>query len=201
MFPRLAAILMIVVVLFGCTSESRYGPPSYLKRAPIIGIVANESQQVVDVVSGGAAEDAGVREGDILLDMTWIPDLTPVVLTPLATGTAIPAEGADAASVDGGAILTPPPTTPILDATAVAQITPLPAPTIPPEQYVETSTIPFTEPIRIITLISNGLPLKLRVQRGSETVELTVVPNYVLFRNPTPGENTPTPIPETFYVY
>jgi hypothetical protein len=68
---------------------------------------------------------------------------------------------------------------------------------------IEKETVPFTPEnvSRIHGLAEYGVPLKLRVQRGDQVLELTVTPTTGASRyvTPAPGAPTPTPISSAYY--
>jgi hypothetical protein len=77
-------------------------------------------------------------------------------------------------------------------------------PLTPVASYVEKEPIPFTEWERIMSLVGIGVPLKLRLLRGEQVVELTITPGGYKALPPLPaGEVRPTvtPLPEMYYYY
>lgn len=223
MFVRALLMGMVIVSVAGCfaapTFESPLAtppsksplttPPSTatpLATSPLIGVaessvgkglgvVLDETLRVVEVMSGGAADAAGILVGDILLDAAWIPDAppelvpTPTPLPPLVV--TVPA-GMTVVDTDGRVVSA---------GEALTLPAPIPAPTLPPEQYIELGTVPFSDRARIMNLIPYGVPIKVRLQRGGEILELIVVPTTLAYQPRASGSATPTPLPATFYFY
>jgi hypothetical protein len=186
---RLSITLLVVLVVAGCTGTPRYGVSEASFAAPVLGIVTDDQLRVVEVIPNSAAEQAGVQVGDVLLDLTWIPSATPI-----PAETVVVPEAAGGVALDANA-------TPIADGEVVTEPLPIPAPTILPEQYIEQGTVPFTDAPRIISLAGYGFPLKLRLQREGEVLELTITASTSVYHPLAPGEGTPTPIPTSYYYY
>jgi hypothetical protein len=185
-------IIILVIVLLaaaGCASGNGMTSPLFAPApaaafaAPQMGIVADENLRVVEVLSGQAAEAAGLQVGDILLDLTWIPSDAPAYVP----------EGSDTILVDAFGSPVPLP------------LMPLSVPAIPPpvESYIEKDTVPFTDIGRIISLVAVGVPLRLRLLRDNQVLELVVTPGGWRERPHAPGEILPTvtPLPLTYYYY
>ena len=115
---------------------------------------------------------------------------------------------------EGGAVQSSPlPTpTPILTPTVVQPISVLVLPGNRPYQppvgpraadVIEKDTVSFTaeNTRRIHGLAAYGVPLKLRIQRGDQVMELTITPTDPASRyvEPPPGAPTPTPISSAHY--
>jgi hypothetical protein len=165
----------------GAMTSPLFAPaPAAAFRAPEIGLIADDGLRVVEVELGSAAETAGLQVGDILLDLTWIPSDAP----------AYEPEGSDTSLLD-----------------AFGSPVPLPpgAPAIPPpvESYIDKDTVLFTEVRRIKSLATYGVPLRLRLMRGDQLLELVVTPTVPSPRPHAPGEILPTvtPLPPTYYYY
>lgn len=201
MKTRTAVRVLSVFILGGLAvagCANRPGITSASFRAPEIGVVADEKLRVVELWPGSAAEKAGLQVGDILLDLTWIPSDAPAYAP---EGSDVVYPDATAAPVDGEAAL---------DATAgdifISPVLPTPAAPVPPpvEAYIDKDTVPFTEMRRIKSLVTYGVPLRLRLMRGDQVLELTIVPAVP---PPLPslasGEIRPTitPLPPTYYYY
>lgn len=216
MSVRLSIMMLLVLALVGCTGTPQYGGTAASSVAPVLGVVTDEKLQVVEVVSGGAAEHAGIQRGDILLDLTWIPtgtleplvtaipSATPDLAIPSATlfpaVTSSPSETVIALPGPAGSIAMDTNGTPIEGSELLTPIA-IPAPTIPPEQYIEREAVPFTDSTRISSLVGRGFPLKLRLQREGEILDITIIASTGVFHPLAPGEGTPTPIPDTYYYY
>jgi hypothetical protein len=162
-------------------------------------VTANENLQVIQVEPGSAAEKAGVQVGDILLDLTWIPSDAPAYSPESSdvvyTDTARIEDATEAMTDTLAAGIAPISilATPVLPV-AVAPIPP------PVESYIETETVPFTDSVRIISLAGVGVPLKLRLQRGDQVLELTITPTPRVGHPLAPGEPTRTPVwPPNYY--
>lgn len=198
---RIAVIVLGIFVLTalavaGCANS--FGTASASFPAPEIGVVADEKLRIIELWPGSAAEAAGLQVGDILLDLTWIPSDAPAYVP----------EGSDTVHLD--AVTVPADGAALVDAgTGDAFVSPILAdsvPAIPPpvESYIEKDTVPFTESDRIGALTVYGVPLHLRLMRGDQVLELTIVPTV---RSPRPslasGEIMPTvtPLPPTYYYY
>jgi hypothetical protein len=77
-------------------------------------------------------------------------------------------------------------------------------PVTPVASYVEKEPVPFDAEERIHSLVGIGVPLKLRLLRGDQVLELTISPEGPKALPPLPsGEVRPTvtPLPETYYYY
>lgn len=200
MKTRIAVIVLVTLgvsmpIIAGCVGISQETSGSFV--APLIGVIANENLQIVEIIPGSAAEKAGLQVGDILLDLTWIPSDAPAYLpkesdvvnsdTTIAT---IEGEGA----------------TDSIDSTSNSpalpdSVTPIPPPV---ESYIDKDTVPFNESDRIGALTVYGVPLTLRLMRGEQVLELTIVPTVLPpLPSLTPGEIRPTltPLPPTYYYY
>lgn len=193
-----------------------YGAASYV--APALGMWADVDLRVVGINYGSAAAAAGVQVGDVLLDLTWIPsDAFPY--TPLEPGIVAIMDSSfpPGTVITGGTVITNyvigPDGQPLFDSPLLP---PWMGPDAPPEMplavhpvtpvasYVERKPIPFTEWERIMSLVGIGVPLKLRLLRGDQVVELTITPAGPRALPPLPsGEVRPTvtPLPETYYYY
>lgn len=79
--------------------------------------------------------------------------------------------------------------------------TPIPGPSPvrdagpPVADYIEKDTVPFTDGDRIRSLKSYGVPLKLRIQRGEQEMELTIIPRPILWTPDPSGVVEPTITP------
>ena len=183
-FP--SVMVLALLALAGCASGNGMTSPLFAPApaaafaAPQMGVVADENLRVVEVLPGKAAEAAGLQVGDILLDLTWIPSDAPAYVP----------EGSD---------------TILLDAQGSPLPIPVGVPAIPPpvESYIEKETVPFTDIDRIISLVAVGVPLRLRLLRGDQVLELVVTPGGWRERPHAPGEILPTvtPVTATYYYY
>lgn len=172
---RLSAVMLVVLVVAACTATPRYGESTHASFAGgVIGVVVDENMRVVELEYGSAAEKAGVQVGDILLDLTWIPSDAPAPLPEesdviytdtgsmsLSTVESI-TEGMPLTTVVGGVVVT-----------RGMAVTPIPPPVA---EFIEKETVPFTDGDRLRPLVGYMVPLELRLQRGDETLELTVIP-------------------------
>jgi len=143
-------------------------------------------------MKGGAAEAAGLKVGDTLIDLQWVPTSGPE-----PSATSIPS---DAEPVAAGTV----PAEPVKPTEVVISpemLSPIPAPTIPPEQYMPTIAVPFTAITDTIQLIAHGFPVKLRYQRDGQVLEMTIKPDIGVYHRLAPGEGTPTPVPDGYYWY
>lgn len=201
---RIATVIFLlsILVVVGCTNSTGYGLTSHASFVgPQIGIVADGELRVIEVRPGSAAETAGVQVGDILLDLTWIPSDAPaympessdVVYTdtssiPLTAGERVTAD--ESLTTIVGKIVV----------TSGMAVTPIPPPV---ESYIEKGTVPFTDSERIISLAGVGVPLKMRLKRGDQVLELTVTPTVPPTRPLAPNEPmaTYTPVMPPYYYY
>jgi hypothetical protein len=179
-----------------------------------LGVWADADLRVVALDYGSAAAAAGVQAGDVLLDLTWIPsDAFPY--TPLEPGRVAIMESSfpPGTVITGGTVITnymtgpngePLLDSPILPPDVLPGMPLAVVPVLPVASYVEKEPVSFDAEERIRSLVGIGVPLKLRLLRGEEVLELTVTPigPQPQLRLPS-GEIMPTatPLAEPFYYY
>jgi hypothetical protein len=178
--------LFVMMVLASCNNPYVVGAGSYPGKQ--LGVVLDEKLRVVGIESQSAAEQAGVQIGDILLDLTWIQSATP---DPSVTAT--PTEIV-VATLDENSI-------PITESKAVTLPVAIPAPTQHLEDFLTTATVPFSDVEGIKSLTPYGVPLRLRLQRREQVMELTITPSRPVYHVLAPGEGTVTPVPMNYYYY
>jgi hypothetical protein len=175
--PRRLAIKlrgMLVSLLTGALVVSCIGGPisgSAACAAPTLGLVTDDRLQVIEVMPGSAAEQAGVEAGDVLLDLTWIPSDEPMQLCN------------DVIYVDASGSPLPEPPNVVQPAV---------------KDRIEHATVPFTARERIRGLTDYSVPLSLRVQRNGQVMTLTIVPRVYHGDRPTPPLPTRTPVPPSY---
>lgn len=198
MSTRLYIIGLVVLLLSGCAGPS---DTHTLSRPPILGVVIDENQRVVDVWEGSGALAAGLQVGDVLLDLTWRPSSTPEPAeTPISETTPISSDGSTEPVL--GASDTPTDTdSGMPDWGPVAEGLAVPAPTTPPEQVLDTTPVSFTDVQGILEVVGYGFPLRIRFERAGTIQELTIVPNTSIYRELGPGESEPTPMAENHIYY
>ena len=164
--------ILLVVAIAGCTSSPiqqtsplqqgsplQLGVVEELIDAPELGIATDLELRVTGLQPGSVAEKSDIQVGDILVELQW-------------NRAAMPGEAQDSRSaivLDAEGRLT-------LDGEVVTEPVPLPASTIPPEEYVEMEAIPFTELDQIVSLVGYGFPLKLRLIRDGEEITIQITP-------------------------
>jgi hypothetical protein len=198
MKTRIAVIVLWGLAVVSCAGSPDYGQTSHASFvAPQLGIVADGDLRIIEIQPESAAEKAGLQLGDILLDLTWIPSDAPAYLPESSDivypDTIIaPVDGEGVADTAAGEAFT----SPIFPAAA----TPIPPPVA---SYIEKGTVLFTESSRIKSLVVYGVPLKLRLMRGDEVLELTIVPTVPPTRSFAPNEprGTFTPVMSPYYYY
>lgn len=189
MNTRMAVLVLLALTVVGCTSSPGYGEISYASFAgPVLGVITDKDLQVIEIEPGSAAEKAGVQVGDILLDLTWIPSDAPAYSPESSDVAYTDTNPAPMIAGDG-----------VTDATAamVTDVLPVAVTPIPPpvESYIEKGTVPFTDGDRIRSLRSYGVPLRLRLKRGDQMLELTIMPMPRVPRPTVPNEPIATGTP------
>lgn len=189
MYTRLAYFTLFVLVLVGCTGNPSLGWGAASYPAPELGIIADENLRVVGLDYKSAAGEAGVQVGDVLVDLTWIP-------TEEADRLGLPVTGPNYESA--------PVTMVVTNGETSTVITGIPAPTVPVDDFIEHGPVPFDEDQRIISQVSYGVPLRVKLMRNGEEIELVVVPRRRAERQLEPGQTevpTVTPLPGNYYFY
>lgn len=183
---KLSVMVLVALVIAACTGTSPYGETTHASYvAPQLGIVTDGDLQVIEIRAGSAADEAGVQVGDVLLDLTWIPsdvplsrpDASDIVYLPnsplpLPSGVTV-TDGQPLTTVVGGVVVP-----------AGVAVTPIPPPV---GDYIEKATVPFTEGDRIRSLSSYGVPLKLRLTRDGQVIDVTITPSNPPIEPPEPN--------------
>lgn len=149
--------------------------------APDLGVIVDEELRVVEIYPESAAEKAGVKLGDVLVDVTWIPSDAPAY--------APPSDVVSVTEVNGVYFVSP--------IVIPGAVTPIPSPVA---SYIEKETLPFTESGRVHELIRIGVPLRLTIIRDGEELELTVTPTPPRGR-PEFATATPTAVPPSYQLF
>lgn len=198
MKTRIAVIVLLGLVTTSCAGSSSYGQTTHASFvAPQLGVVADGDLRIIEIQPGSAAEKAGLQLGDILLDLTWIPSDAPPYLPESSDVvrpdmTVAPIGEDDRTNMEVGAASI----SPIFPAAA----TPIPPPVA---SYIEKKSVSFTESSRIQSLVVYGVPLKLRLMRSGQVLELTIIPTVPPTRSFAPDEPraTFTPVMSPYYYY
>lgn len=222
----LMVLILVTLAVTSCTAGTQIvGQVHGLSPAPDLGVMADKDFRVVDMIPNGPVAVAGAQIGDVLLDLTWIPSDAPMYIPEHSDVLYLDSKGflvdpvgnpyvdATGRRLTPDDILLPEPGTdrpPVVPPVTIevqpgsptyTRPTPLPA-----ADYIEKDTIPFAPEnrSRITSMAGYGVPLKLRVQRGDQVLELTVTPTAPGSRyiEPEPGKEpppTPTPISSAYY--
>jgi hypothetical protein len=158
MYARTIAISLLLLGIAGCTAAPRYkGIAAGTSPDYVLGVSVDEALRVVEIAPTSAAERAGVQVGDRLVSLTWILSERPEELGGPQGIVAI--DDSSAPIIEGEVV------------TETADMTPAPAQT-----ESSSGTVLFTEREGIRTLLSYGVPLRLRVERAGQVLRLTVIP-------------------------
>lgn len=149
--------------------------------SPNLGVIVDEELRVVEIYPESAAEKAGVKLGDVLVDVTWIPSDAPA-FSPSSEAYSI-------TEVNGTYFASP------IEIPGV--VTPVPSPVA---SYIEKETLPFTKSGSVHELIRVGVPLRLTIIRNGEKLELTITPTPPVGR-PEFATATPTAAPPSYQLF
>ncbi len=75
MLTQLLMGLALVTFATGCTARASQGTGIY--PAPVLGVVVDQNLRVVDVEAGSAADQAGIRRGDVIKMLENVPVAAP----------------------------------------------------------------------------------------------------------------------------
>ena len=184
-------LLLVVTACGGVPVGTRHE----LRIGTQLGVVIDQQQRVVDVEAKGAAERAGIQVGDLLLDLAYIPPTTlepSVDANPEATevvahmNNEVEQDDADRAISESRVSPLP---------------SPVPANTPRLEDILGTNPVQFTDVDGIRKLIVRGVPLKLRLERETEVIEIVITPSRPIFHPIDSGVPTSTPVPSEFMYY
>lgn len=202
----IAVLTIMLTIVSCTMSSGHTGDAYGIMPAPQLGVVTDENFRVIDVRPNSSAASAGVQVGDVLLDLTWIPTDEPMYLpeesdilyvdqdgylvdslgNPLMDATGrrltpddiIMKESAPPTEESTSDILPTPPNSPLVLSSSPGYTRSAGSPVADYADYIEKDTLPFTaeNASRIKNLASYGVPLKLRLRRDGQTIEVTIVP-------------------------
>ncbi|MCC6455271.1 MAG: hypothetical protein IT328_10040 [Caldilineaceae bacterium] len=168
MFARTLIISLLLLGITGCAAAPRYrGIAAGSSSEYVLGLSVDADLRVVEVTPASAAERAGVQVGDQLVSLTWILSERPEEL----------GGSQGIVAVDDGAA-------PIIEGEVVTET----ADMLSAQAAGGSGTVPFTDRAEIRTLLSYGVPLRLRVLRAEQMLRLTVIPAL-----PTEGSGDAAP--------
>jgi S1-C subfamily serine protease len=162
---RFTILVLLIIVMTGCagapvqnTSPLSTSNVAEVTMGPELGILTDLELRVTALQPGSVAEKSDIRVGDVLVDLRWNREAMPD--TQVETNViGVDEEGR-----------------PTFNGVVITEPVPLPAPTIPPEEFVEMEAIPFKELDRIVSLVGYGLPLELRLLRNGEEITIQITP-------------------------